>query len=1191
MMFRKARATRLTAMIIFLVSGAIWLHAQVDLSGIIGVPEHARVLPIRLGFVNLDNGNLHLEIPLYSNPERGHPAQTNTLVYDSMFWNSAALTGGTTYMLYPTTAGWGGGGQFYPDDMGGAVTGSIYQVLSCAQVYGQLATGSINVYTSFSSVDPRNTTRTFSFQTQNLIADAQCFYANGQPNQGQPYPNNNDPTIAGYGYPQNGTAYAQDGSGYRLIITKANNFSASTIISPSGTAESNGTGQLPTTPNGNNFDINDRLVDELGESYPTQSGTTSIIYFYNNQSNYLSYQPYQAKSPVTGTLTRSVWDGTTGQLANAVYTYTWEYIPVCTGNTSTDYCGGMWVLSSLSIPGGQYQFTYDQGTSPGHLGNLTGVTLPTGGTMGFSYGGLTCGTRFCGGQVQSVTDQGAATAISYSAPSNGIDYYPVTVTLPAHVTSAGGTATVQDQIVYTSSTNTPEQDTFTKKEYSGTSTVLRTTTTVTDTYSRPTSVKSVWATTGESHEVDFKYADDPSVAGTMTYGQLGIDMITLETEYDSGALVRSMQTTYLQDTSAIKYVSQYNMINYPSLVKVMDATGAVISQTQYTYDEYSASYCSQSYPQGLSGIAMLTAITGAAGHDDTGHGTGFVARGNLTTIAQSGVNLASPVVTHKCYDTLGNVTQSIDGNGNATRFDYTDKFYETSCVTTGSPTYAFLTTMTNALGQQTITKYYSCNRVPYSVQGPNDLVASPVRSGTIYSYDSATRPHCTNFPDGGQTCKSYPSLTETDSTTLLNASGAQQTVQTMVDGFGRVTATIDDGAGVETDTSYDYFGRVNSISNPYSTGGSTNGTTYFAYDPIGRKSGQKQQDGNMQSWSYSGNTVTFTNEKSNQWKQTSDGLGRLAKVLEPNGTTGTPSLESDYTYDVLSNLTCVEQHGGVSGTGCSSSPSNDATSPWHVRRFTYDALSRLVSSANPESGAVNYNYDGDGNVSSRVSPAVNSTTGTQTISYCYDGLSRITYKFYTGSINCKAPTGFAASYTYDTSGVAGSQNVIGRLTDEKSYIGNTLVAERQLYSYDPMGRLLNENQYTLKSLGSGTPFKPAYFYDLAGNVIASTDGATQIPSQNATFPCTVTSSVQNTVSSWTTLGFFNCYDNASRLSSMTSNWTLPYSGSIFTIGANGYSPANQLQNWSEGSSSALSVSQTYTNRLWLNSITATGKLP
>jgi hypothetical protein len=49
-----------------------------------------------------------------------------------------------------------------------------------------------------------------------------------------------------------------------------------------------------------------------------------------------------------------------------------------------------------------------------------------------------------------------------------------------------------------------------------------------------------------------------------------------------------------------------------------------------------------------------------------------------------------------------------------------------------------------------------------------------------------------------------------------------------------------------------------------------------------------------------------------------------------------------YTYDALDNLTCVEQPSTAAGqTGCSSAPSNDASSAWRIRRFTYDSLGRL----------------------------------------------------------------------------------------------------------------------------------------------------------------------------------------------------------------------------------------------------------
>jgi len=92
-----------------------------------------------------------------------------------------------------------------------------------------------------------------------------------------------------------------------------------------------------------------------------------------------------------------------------------------------------------------------------------------------------------------------------------------------------------------------------------------------------------------------------------------------------------------------------------------------------------------------------------------------------------------------------------------------------------------------------------------------------------------------------------------------------------------------------------------------------------------------------------------------------------------------------YFYDALGNLLCVEQHGNVAGTGCSADPSNDATSPWRVRRFTYDSFSRLLTAKNPESGTITYTYDADGNLLQKTSPAPNQTgTATQTVSYCYD---------------------------------------------------------------------------------------------------------------------------------------------------------------------------------------------------------------
>ena len=57
--------------------------------------------PFELGFVNVANGNLHIEIPLASFPQRGSaPTLTYKLVYDSRIWQPVDT--GSAYVWQPT---------------------------------------------------------------------------------------------------------------------------------------------------------------------------------------------------------------------------------------------------------------------------------------------------------------------------------------------------------------------------------------------------------------------------------------------------------------------------------------------------------------------------------------------------------------------------------------------------------------------------------------------------------------------------------------------------------------------------------------------------------------------------------------------------------------------------------------------------------------------------------------------------------------------------------------------------------------------------------------------------------------------------------------------------------------------------------------------------------------------------------
>jgi hypothetical protein len=99
---------------------------------------------------------------------------------------------------------------------------------------------------------------------------------------------------------------------------------------------------------------------------------------------------------------------------------------------------------------------------------------------------------------------------------------------------------------------------------------------------------------------------------------------------------------------------------------------------------------------------------------------------------------------------------------------------------------------------------------------------------------------------------------------------------------------------------------------------------------------------------------------------------------------------------------------------------------------------------------------------------------------------------------------------------------------------------RSILKYDPMGRVLNEQQFTPASQAAGKAYLPAYTYDLAGNLLTSTDGTTPTPSPTQSFVYTsCPDGVPGTNSSATTaptLTFANCYDSAGHLQALNSNW-------------------------------------------------------
>jgi YD repeat-containing protein len=104
------------------------------------------------------------------------------------------------------------------------------------------------------------------------------------------------------------------------------------------------------------------------------------------------------------------------------------------------------------------------------------------------------------------------------------------------------------------------------------------------------------------------------------------------------------------------------------------------------------------------------------------------------------------------------------------------------------------------------------------------------------------------------------------------------TASTEYDGWGRVIKSIS-ASGAQVNTVYDAMGRVTSRSNPFPSGGSPQYSTAFQYDTLGRATITTLPDGNTVQTSYSGQSVTTTDQVNRKMNRKSYSLSHSTSGL------------------------------------------------------------------------------------------------------------------------------------------------------------------------------------------------------------------------------------------------------------------------------------------------------------------------
>ena len=191
------------------------------------------------------------------------------------------------------------------------------------------------------------------------------------------------------------------------------------------------------------------------------------------------------------------------------------------------------------------------------------------------------------------------------------------------------------------------------------------------------------------------------------------------------------------------------------------------------------------------------------------------------------------------------------------------------------------------------------------------------------------------------------------------------------------------------------------------------------------------QPGNTVSMTYSGNCTTVIDQEGHDRKSCSDALGRMTGVWENPSSL---NYETDYQFDTLDNLIRVDQKGGdpnsanwrtrtfaydsLSRLLCAANPEIQIVTCPNPDNGTYTA------------GTTRYTYDNNGSILTKKSPKPNQTSSSVTVTatYAYDALNRPTSKSFDNGDPTISYAYDAVTPTGCTPGSFSYGNAIGKRT-------------------------------------------------------------------------------------------------------------------------------------------------------------------
>jgi RHS repeat-associated protein len=552
------------------------------------------------------------------------------------------------------------------------------------------------------------------------------------------------------------------------------------------------------------------------------------------------------------------------------------------------------------------------------------------------------------------------------------------------------------------------------------------------------------------------------------------DGSTTSYTYDPGTLRIASTTDADGHTTNYTYDSQGNELT------VTDAMGYT---TTYAYEPVFNQVTSMTDPNGRTMVYTYDSHGNRLSETDPLGGTehwSYDSHGNVLSHTDKDLNTTTYVydsdgerihtidplgdVWSYTYDGVGNRISMTDPNGNTTTYQYDglNRLVQT----------------TDALGGTVMTAYDDIGDVLH--------VTDQNGHTTQYQYDVRSR--VIQMTDALLKSETYTYDANNNRTSLTDRNG--HTTTYTYDVQNRLIRTTD-ALGHSTSTTYDPVGNVLSVTD------ADGHTTNYAYDALNRRTQMKDALLEVTTYGYdligtpvcsqcTGPTLgssLVTKQTDGNGKviyYTYDGLDRKFFEIRKQGGTSFTITPNDavtrYTYDAMSNLLTLTQPDG------------------NTTQYFYDALNRQIKMVQVQTGDTTLTtYDPVGNIGCVTAPNLNMTC------YTYDALNR--------RIKETDSQGTVETTTYDP-----ASNVLSELDGNGNGQSDTYDADNRIitmtdalgqptqYSYDNVGNLLSildreghTTSYTYDAINrriTMTDAQPAttqYQYDNVGNLLKLTD--------------------------------------------------------------------------------------------------------